>query len=177
MSLHPSDSEDLLCRVCPFGVKRRPSGAADLGLFIPQQRTSEDCRSTSEKCHKLTHAPQQRPALFDHFVDDRVYPWRYPDALAPKHTREASGRSGNRSRQVRTFRDVFLITELLDSKAESDDVGLERSWLGCPVRSSGLSGLLRSSKKPPPIHQTEARLIRRYSGYLGRGRTHAAKAH
>jgi hypothetical protein len=26
----------------------------------------------SEKCHKLTHAPQQRPALFDHFVDDRV---------------------------------------------------------------------------------------------------------
>ena len=72
---------------------------------------------------------------------------------------------------------VFLIAELLDFKAESDDVGLERSWLGCPVRSSGLSGLLRSSKKPPPIHQTEARLIRRYSGYLGRGRTHAAKAH
>jgi hypothetical protein len=27
------------------------------------------------------------------------------------------------SRQVRTFRDLFLITELLDSKAESDDVG------------------------------------------------------
>jgi hypothetical protein len=81
------------------------------------------------------------------------------------------------SRQVRMFRDLFLITELLDSKAESDDVGLERSWLGCPVRSSGLSGLLKSSKKPPLIHQTEARLIRRYSGYLGRGRTHAAKAH
>ncbi len=38
------------------------------------------------------------------------------------------------------FRDVFLIAELLDSKAESDDVGFERSWLGCPVRSSGLSG-------------------------------------
>jgi hypothetical protein len=37
------------------------------------------------------------------------------------------------------FRDLFLIAELLDSKAESDDVGLERSWLGCPVRSSGLS--------------------------------------
>ena len=72
------------------------------------------------------------------------------------------------------FRDVFLIAELLDSKAESDDVGLERSWLGCSVRSSGLSGLLKSSKKPPLIHQTEARLIRRYSGYLGRGRTHAA---
>jgi len=31
-------------------VKRRPSGAADLGLFNPKQRTSEDCRSTSEKC-------------------------------------------------------------------------------------------------------------------------------
>ena len=105
------------------------------------------------------------------------YTLGYPDALAPKHTREASGRSGNPSRQVRMFRDVFLIAELLDTKAESDDVGLERSWLGCPVRSSGLSGLLRSSKKPPPIHQTEARLIRRYSGYLGRGRTHAAKAH
>ena len=131
----------------------------------------------SQRCHKLTHAPQQRPALFDHFIDDRVYPWRYPDALAPKHTRETSGRSGNPSRQVRTFRDVLLIAEFLDSKAESDDVGLERSWLGCSVRSSGLSGLLRSSKKPPPIHQTEARLIRRYSGYLGRGRTHAAKAH
>ena len=75
------------------------------------------------------------------------------------------------------FRDLFLITELLDSKAESDDVGLERSWLGCPVRSSGLSGLLKSSKKPPLIHQTEARLIRRYSGYLDRGRTHAARVH
>jgi len=29
------------------------------------------------------------------------------------------------NRQVRTFRDLFLITELLDSKAESDDVGFE----------------------------------------------------
>jgi hypothetical protein len=27
------------------------------------------------------------------------------------------------TRQVRTFRDLFLITELLGSKAESDDVG------------------------------------------------------
>jgi hypothetical protein len=87
----------------------------------------------SQKCHKLTHAPQQRPALFDHFVDDRVYPWRYRDALAPKHTREASGRSGNPSRQVQMFRDVFLIAELLDSKAESDDVGLERSWMSCQI--------------------------------------------
>ncbi len=34
-------------------VKRRPSGAADLGPFNPQQRTSEHCRRRSEKCHKL----------------------------------------------------------------------------------------------------------------------------
>jgi len=33
------------------------------------------------------------------------------------------GRVVNPSRQVRTFRDLFLITELLDSKAETDDVG------------------------------------------------------
>ena len=33
------------------------------------------------------------------------------------------GRVVNPSRQVRTFRDLFLVTELLDSKAESDDVG------------------------------------------------------
>ena len=29
------------------------------------------------------------------------------------------------ARQVRTFRDLFLITELLDSKADSDHVGFE----------------------------------------------------
>ena len=51
------------------------------------------------------------------------------------------------ARQVRTFRDLFLIAELLDFVAESDDVGLKRNWLGCPVRSSGLSGLLKPSKK------------------------------
>src|SRR5260221_7123941 len=81
------------------------------------------------------------------------------------------------ARQVRTFRDLFLITELLDSKAERDDVGFgaELAWMSCQIERA--SGLLKSSKKPPPIHQTEARLIRRYSGYLGRGRTHAAKAH
>ena len=38
----------------PLRVKRRPSGAANLGLFNPQRRTSEDCRSTSEKCHEPT---------------------------------------------------------------------------------------------------------------------------
>jgi hypothetical protein len=32
-------------------------------------------------------------------------------------------------RTVRMFRDVFLIAELLDSKVESDDVGLARSRL------------------------------------------------
>jgi hypothetical protein len=86
-----------------------------------------DVRCEDQQVRKLPQADSctaaKRQALFDHFVDDRVYPWRYPDALAPKHTREASGRSGNPSRQVRMFRDVFLITELLDSKAESDDVG------------------------------------------------------
>ena len=103
--------------------------------------------------------------------DQRQFTSTYNHRQRGQHT------SDSPSRQVRMFREVFLIAELLDSKAESDDVGLERSWLGCPVRSSGLSDLLMSSKKPPLIHQTEARLIRRYSGYLGRGRTHAAKAH
>jgi hypothetical protein len=133
-------------------------------------------------CRHVSTVPQAgscaaaKPASFDHSGDGRV-PWRYPDALAPKHTREASDRSGNPFRQVRMFRDVLLNAKLLNSKAESDDVGLELSWLGCPVRSSGLFGLLRFSKKLPLIHQTEARLIRRYSGYLGRGRTHDARAH
>ena len=31
-----------------LGVKRRPSGAADLGLFNFQQRTSEDCRKLQD---------------------------------------------------------------------------------------------------------------------------------
>jgi len=35
-------------------VKRRPSGAADLGLFNPQQRTSEDYRSTFDNCQFRT---------------------------------------------------------------------------------------------------------------------------
>jgi hypothetical protein len=136
------------------------------------KRTFAPAFSMSTLCQQRTHAPQQRLTLFDHFVDDRVYPWRYPMRsrrnTPVKHLVEAA---------TLMFRDLFLIAELLDSKAESDDVGLERSWLGCAVRSSGLSDLLKSSKKPPLIHQTEARLIRRYSGYLGRGRTPAAKAH
>ena len=28
--------------------QKRPSGAADLGLFNPQQRTSEDCRQLQD---------------------------------------------------------------------------------------------------------------------------------
>ena len=51
--------------VCPFRVKRRPSGAVDLGLFDTQQRTSEDGRSRSEKCQQQTHAPQQMASQFD----------------------------------------------------------------------------------------------------------------
>jgi hypothetical protein len=39
---------------CPKRVKRRPSGAADLGLFTPQQRTSEDDRHAGPP---LTHYP------------------------------------------------------------------------------------------------------------------------
>src|SRR6266566_6909024 len=37
--------------------------------------------------------------------------------------------------EVRTFRDLFLITELLDSKAESDDVGFgaELAWMSCQI--------------------------------------------
>src|SRR6202048_3114195 len=70
-----------------------------------------------------------------------------------------------------------MITELLDSKAESDDVGFgaELAWMSCQIERA--FQFVEVLKKPPPIHQTEARLIRRYSGYLGRGRTHAAKAH
>src|SRR5882757_8370022 len=35
----------------------------------------------------------------------------------------------------RPFRDLFLITELLDSKAESDDVGFgaELAWMSCQI--------------------------------------------
>src|SRR5712675_2905687 len=62
------------------------------------------------------------------------------------------------ARQVRTFRDLFLITEVLDSpRPRATMSALKRSWLGYPVRSIGLSGLLKSSKEPPLIHQTEAR--------------------
>ena len=43
----------------PVWVKRRPSGAADLGLLIAQQRTSGDGRSPSEKCQNPT--PEFRP--------------------------------------------------------------------------------------------------------------------
>ena len=86
------------------------------------------CPSSTRRFVPQADSCTAAKTLFDHFVDDR-YPWRYPDALAPKHTREVSGRSGNPSRQVRMFRDVFLIAELLDSKVESDDVGLARSRL------------------------------------------------
>ena len=46
-----------------------------------------------------------------------------------------SKRAGNPSRQVRMFRDLFLIAELLDSKAESDDVGFgaELAWMSCQI--------------------------------------------
>ena len=36
----------------PLWVKRRPSGAADLGLFNPQQRTSEDCPARPKSANK-----------------------------------------------------------------------------------------------------------------------------
>ena len=87
------------------------------------------------------------------------------------------GRVVNPSRQVRTFCDLFLITELLDFKAESDDIGFgaELAWMSCQIERA--FRFVEVLKKAAPIHQTEARLIRRYSGYLGRGRTHAAKAH
>jgi hypothetical protein len=81
------------------------------------------------------------------------------------------------TRQVRTFRDLFLITELLDSKAESDDVGFEAELARMSCQIERAFRFVEVLKKPPLIHQTEARLIRRYSGYLGRGRTHAARAH
>jgi hypothetical protein len=81
------------------------------------------------------------------------------------------------TRQVRTFRDLFLITELLDSKAESDDVGFLSGLarMSCQERAFRFVEVLK--KAAADIHQTEARLIRRQSGYLGRGRTQDARAH
>jgi hypothetical protein len=91
------------------------------------------------------------------------------------HVREVP-QPDSSTRQVRTFRDLFLITELIDSKAESDDVGFEAELARMSCQIERAFPFVKSSKKPPLIHQTEARLIRRYSGYLGRGRTHAARA-
>jgi hypothetical protein len=44
----------------PQWVKKRPSGAAELGPVNSQQRTSEDGRSTSEKCQKQTSTETAR---------------------------------------------------------------------------------------------------------------------
>ena len=97
---------------------------------------------------------------------------RHEDPAGPE-----GATTGPESRQVRTFRDLFLIIELLNSQAESDDVGFEAELARMSCQIERAFRLLKSSKKPPPIHQTEAPSIRCYSGYLGRGRTHAAKAH
>jgi len=51
---YPGSRPDKAC--LPVRVKGRPSGAADLGLFIPQQRTSGDCASTSEMCQQKKSA-------------------------------------------------------------------------------------------------------------------------
>jgi predicted sugar kinase len=50
------------CQITNFnlsGSRGALQGAAGLGLFTPQLQTSEDGRSTSEKCQMQTHAPQQ----------------------------------------------------------------------------------------------------------------------
>jgi hypothetical protein len=53
-------------------------------------------------------------------LNDRF--WRKAAVRTDTHVSEGP-QPDSSTRQVRTFRDLFLITELLDSKAESDDVG------------------------------------------------------
>src|SRR5229473_8084001 len=56
------------------------------------------------------------------------------------------------ARQVRTFRDLFLITELLDSKAESDDVGFEAELarMSCQIeRAFGFVEVLKKAAADP----------------------------
>jgi hypothetical protein len=66
------------------------------------------------------------------------------------------------TRQVRTFRDLFLITELLDSKAEGDDVGfkaelarmscqIERAFRFVEVRKKAAADPSSRSSIDPPL--------------------------
>ena len=66
------------------------------------------------------------------------------------------------TRQVRTFRDLFPITELLDSKAEGDDVGfraelarmscqIERAFRFVEVRKKAAADPSNRSSIDPPL--------------------------
>jgi hypothetical protein len=64
------------CQITNFnlsGSRGALQGAADLGLFSPQQRTSEDCRGTSEKCPILLQKSAVSDGSFGYLAkDDRL---------------------------------------------------------------------------------------------------------
>ena len=56
---------------CPPRVKRRPSGAADLGLFNFQQRTSEDA-ATRPKSARSRHCAAGQPQSAATFIGSEM---------------------------------------------------------------------------------------------------------
>ena len=96
----------------------------------------------------------------------------------------ASRRRGYRSRRLQAFHDdpqLLIIGPAPPSARLNDLKPLNLSTVLMAVHKHCYTSLNPTQQGGPrrreTIHQTEARLTRRYSGYLGRGRTHVAKAH